>query len=573
MKRMLSILLALAMVLSLAACGGEGQPQETTVEIPEPTAYQAPPPVATVDELLAAIKPGAYIEVAEGDFRLDTASDYGKSTSDYYTWLELGLGQYELQLKGVDDLTIVGAGKGKTTLITEPRWANILTLEGCKNVTLEDMTLGHTVMTEACEGGVLRIMECENTSLTGLGIFGCGTIGVMSSNSRNVTMKGCEVYDCSSRGVLFYKSQNVTISGCTFHSLGKELPVDDVFQFGECENVLVSECSISNNYVSCLIHTFTNENVTFLRNHFAGNQIASAAFRFEDTGIVLDDNVIESTQVRNWYAPATNPAVDGEGKEMIFEEPVEETAPVTPGVAEPVSTGEQKEVRVYSVDGFLNAIDSDTCIILEAALLDFSQSQEYRAVEMEFSRYEEAYSAPNYYPEGVGSHYWQNNHDGPSLIISGVTNLTIKAEGADRKAHTLSAKPRYADVLTFENCSAITLEGFTAGHTVEPGYCTGGVFHFRNSEDILVDNCGMYGCGTEGVYGENSRDIQIVNSEIYECSYSGIELSSCENVAISGTIIRDIGNDWGFDAPRFNFYNSKNVTLDGQPLDGNYRGD
>ena len=39
-----------------------------------------------------------------------------------------------------------------------------------------------------------------------------------------------------------------------------------------------------------------------------------------------------------------------------------------------------------------------------------------------------------------------------------------------------------------------------------------------------------------------------------------------------GTLIRDISNDWMDECPYFELRGSKNVTVDGQPLDSNYVG-
>ena len=82
----------------------------------------------------------------------------------------------------------------------------------------------------------------------------------------------------------------------------------------------------------------------------------------------------------------------------------------------------------------------------------------------------------------------------------------------------------------------------------------------------------MFGCGTMGVDAINTLNLQVINSEIYECSITGIQLDSCENVTIAGTLIRDISNDWMDECPYFELRGSKNVTVDGQPLDSNYVG-
>ena len=60
-------------------------------------------------------------------------------------------------------------------------------------------------------------------------------------------------------------------------------------------------------------------------------------------------------------------------------------------------------------------------------------------------------------------------------------------------------------------------------------------------QDILVEDCGLYGCGTVGVMGESSKNMQIVNNDIYECSVAGVEFSNCDDVNVDGCTIRDIG--------------------------------
>ncbi len=556
MKQILALLLALAMVCSLAACGSEPEaPAEQTAGTSGEDSGETSGEtitVANVEELLAAIGSNREIELAAGEFLLSGTENYGKSGgSDSFLWNDLGLGEYELQIQNVENLTIRGAGADQTNLSTDSRWANVLSLVNCKNVTLEAMTLGHTEMTQPCEGGVIRMEGCQNTALKDLGLYGCGTLGLQTYSCQTVAVANCSIYDCSIGGVQINQTSDVAITDSTFRSLGKEMPVALVFDIGSSEDVTISGCTISDNYVNQLALVANSTGVAFRNNHFQSTQISQYAFDFQSE-VVWDSNTFEDTEPRIWYAGSSLPAVDAGGAEVIFEEPASETVAVTPGVATPVSTGEQKEVRVKTVDEFIQALAPDTCIILEGELFDFSQASGYGT------------SKGDYY-------YWVENYDGPGLVICNLSNLTIKAEGEDRKAHTLSAVPRYADVLTFENCSAITVSGFTAGHTVEQGDCTGGVLLFRNSEDILVENCGLYGCGTEGVNGEYSKNIQVVNSEIYECSYTGIELNNCENVAISGTLIRDIKNDWG-DPTFFRFYGNKNVTLDGQPMDGNYVG-
>lgn len=212
----------------------------------------------------------------------------------------------------------------------------------------------------------------------------------------------------------------------------------------------------------------------------------------------------------------------------------------------PVITETQNSVTVTTADEFLAAIAPDTEIIVDAELIDFSKATGYGNANGEYYR-------------------WEDPFDGPELIITGVSNLTIRGAGEDHTVNVLSAVPRYAYVVMFENCSNIHVKGLTVGHTKEPGSCRGGVLGFRNSQDILVEDCGLYGCGTVGVMGESSKNMQIVNNDIYECSVSGVEFSNCDDVNVDGCTIRDIGTP-EYPGTDFRVYGCGVITCNGEPV-------
>lgn len=222
----------------------------------------------------------------------------------------------------------------------------------------------------------------------------------------------------------------------------------------------------------------------------------------------------------------------------------------------PVATGEQTQVHVATVDELLEAIAPNTEIILDSELYLLRD-------------------ATNYAVKGGLYYRWQEVYDGVQLTIQNVSNLTIRAEGDDITTHTISATPRYAHVLNFENCEAITLEGFTAGHTIEPGACCGGVIGFYNCENTLINRCGLYGCGVVGVWAENTKGIQVANSDIYECSWGGVYMVTCMDVTFNGNTIRDLGEEvsgeW-WDGTPFMLHDTRNITIDGETKPDNYIG-
>lgn len=220
------------------------------------------------------------------------------------------------------------------------------------------------------------------------------------------------------------------------------------------------------------------------------------------------------------------------------------TAPVqvreAPEQPVPVTAIQQK-VYVTTADEFIAAIASNTAIILNAPSIDFSTATDYGT--------------------GKGAYYyWEDNFDGPSLVLTGLTNFTVTAEDEDHTTHQLEAVPRYAHVLTFENSSGILVKGITAGHVKEPGSCIGGVLYFRNCEDVLVENCGLFGCGVIGIYADYSKNIQVYNNDIYECSNGGIYMTGCETVTFMNNTFRDLGG------PNFHIFICKDIVVDGQPL-------
>ena len=240
----------------------------------------------------------------------------------------------------------------------------------------------------------------------------------------------------------------------------------------------------------------------------------------------------------------------------VTEAPVMETQPAptqaptlapTEASAEPVPvSAPQTSVTVTTADEFLAAIVSDTEILIAAELIDWSTATGYGEASGEYW-------------------YWTDPYDGPELTIRNVSNLTIRGAGEGR-SNTVSAVPRYAYVLNFENCANIRLENLTIGHTKEPGSCRGGVVSFWNSQDITVEDCGLYGCGTWGVYGNSSKDMHILRNEIYECSIGGVELDNCDDVNIDGNIFRDLPTE-------ISIYSCGVVTRDGATVpDINPRG-
>lgn len=246
-------------------------------------------------------------------------------------------------------------------------------------------------------------------------------------------------------------------------------------------------------------------------------------------------------------APETITVIPETREPIVTSEATEATEPTHFEVSiTPVITEAQNTVTVTTSDEFLAAIAPNTEIVVDAELIDWSTATGYGKTNGEYFR-------------------WEDPFDGPELIITGVSNLTIRGAAEDHTVNVLSAVPRYAYVVMFENCSNIHVKGLTVGHTEEPGSCRGGVLGFRNSQEILVEDCGLYGCGTVGVMGESSKNMQIVNNDIYECSVAGVEFTNCDDVNVDGNTIRDIGTP-EYPGRDFRVYSCGTITCNGEPV-------
>jgi len=535
MKRFCLMILLLSLLL--AGCA-ESEPATVATISPGPVTVT----VNNVDEFLAAIGPDTEITLEAGVYNLHDASGYGLETDNpYYRWVDSGYG-YQLTIQNVENLIIQGSGRMNTEIVTTPRYADVLAFENCSDVTLNGFTAGHTDGAE-CSGGVIYLQNCRNMALHNLGLYGCGTTGVQMDSCADVAVLNCEIYDCSSNGIQADRTDGLLVENCSIHDLGAEaFAAGQIFWLHQCTDVNIRQCNISDNRVLQLLNCQPAAGIELRDNSFVRNRVQSSAFAIVGGGLVMENSTFEENHIRQWFASEDGTILDGIGK--TWTEDMLDTWYNPP--VETMPAGERTEVVVSTVDELIAAIAPDTEIVLKDGTYDLSTAKDYGT------------GWSDYY-------YWSEEFDGPALTISGVDNLVIRSESGDVKKCTVSAVPRYADVLKFKSCTNVTVSGFTAGHTVEPGYCTGGVLYYEDCDNILVSNCGLYGCGILGVRAELCSVIAVTGCEIYECSYGGISMGNTSGIKIENCSFRDLGGDALY------FYECKDVIVDGQQVSGNSR--
>lgn len=546
MKRSVSVILTLALLLLLTACG-QSSAGETVIATASPAETIAETvtfqnglyTVSDVDSLIAVIGPDREIRLEEGTYDLSAASTYaGETGNEYCYWNETYDG-YELVIRSANNLTITGAGKDSVTISATPRYAQVLRLNGCRNVAMTGFTAGHTIEPGSCVGGVIYLDYCTGVSIRDVGLYGCGVTGVTAHACNDLSVANSDIYECSYNGIYLMDTVDATVTNCRIYDLGKgEWEASEVFCFTGSSDITISDCEIFDNLSNRLVTTSGVDQVTLKNNVFRDNWVKSDAFGTFGNFVTLDGNTFEDCLIYRWFDNGCG-AVDAEGN-TITEDTMNGLIP-----EETVPDGPKTTVTVTNADEFLAAIGPNTEIVIDAEIIDLSTAKDYGGGPKKYYR-------------------WEDIYDGPGLVIAGADNLTIRSKDGKTKNHTISAVPRYANVLTFVNCDNLVLSGFTAGHTEEPGVCAGGVLSFKNCTMVSVDNCGLFGCGILGVQAESCTGITLRKCDIYECSYGGIQMLDVTGITLEKCTFRDLGGN------NLILNGCSDVTVDGEPLNGQY---
>ena len=555
--RVLAALLALLLLCGCGAAAGPASGGRDAALVPTDASLTQ---VSTVDEFLAAIRPNATIVLAPGEYDLSAASNYGaEEVSPYYAWFQVWHDEdkhlgYELQIQGVEGLTIRGAGEDATSVLAVPRYANVFHFLNCHGLRIEQLTAGHTPAPGFCRGGVLCFEQSNDVTVDHCGLFGCGILGVQAQDCSALSVTDSHIYECSYGAVDLRACRDVLLQGCEIERNGKKAGAtgfDTVFNLNNCTGVQILNCQIHDNSAQKLLYAGRSREVLFLSNTVEKNDFLTCLFLLDQNPITVDGCVFPENEAPIWIHGSGVFPSDAEGNSlnaaalqaMEYREIDPASVKTAVPASQPLELPAGGSVTVKTVDEFLEAIGPDRTILLDGELFDLSAAQDYGS-------------------SGSTFYYWQENYDGPELVITGVSNLCIRSAAEDPAATTLAAVPRYANVLRFRDCTDISLIGFTAGHTQEPGACSGGVLDFSGCHEISLDACRLYGCGILGITCQNCTGVLVRDCEIYDCSDGGVHMSHTDGVRFLNCDIHDVPN------PALRFFSCGDLSWNDEPLQG-----
>lgn len=157
------------------------------------------------------------------------------------------------------------------------------------------------------------------------------------------------------------------------------------------------------------------------------------------------------------------------------------------------------------------------------------------------------------------------------ITIYNAPGLTLEAE--ESGPVRLITENGYADVVTLVYCDGAVLKGLVIGHEIEKGECDADVLRIDTCEDVRVEECGLFGCGADGICAEKADHLTVTKTDIYECTSSIFSLVDTEEAVFDGCRFYD--NDgmfflWGETEALVRdteIFQNRNPLLEGYPED------
>lgn len=430
--------------------------------------------VSTVGEFLEAIAPGVVIELAPGTYNLtEYLREASDTVSDYVT--RSFTDGWQAEIREVDGLTILGAKDGKVEVVAEPRYSDVLYFKNCSDIAIENITFGHTIEPGNCEGAVLAFDYCQKISLKGLDLYGCGTYGVTADHTVGIALKDCIIRECSYGIVDLYLCSDAVFEGCTFRDNGGFDMLCLGGSFARFE-----DCSFTG-----------NEGSDFLPAYY---------YRGSESGARFD-----GCTFGRWESQRLNEELKGRGNFVIGKDCRFE-----------VVAG-KRVVHVSNMEQLIENIAPDTQILIAPGRYNLSD-----ALNELYAREGERFNESRDFVR------INETYDGPELVVTGVSGLSIVSESGTAADTEIVTDPRYANVLRFEKCSDIGMMDLTMGHS-DTGDCVGDVLYFDQCNDIVLSGMDLYGCGVYGIGTIDCTFLSCFDSTIRDCENGALDLFLAKN--------------------------------------------
>ena len=205
----------------------------------------------------------------------------------------------------------------------------------------------------------------------------------------------------------------------------------------------------------------------------------------------------------------------------------------------------EKQIVVHNVEEFFDALGSNREVIIdENVVIDITEGLNDDNFTSKPNRLEAGYLMDEVDAdrEAIVS---VSVTDGRQLVLNNMKHLAIRG----RKGAMLYAEPRYSFVLSLSFCDDIVIDNLILGHSFE-GYCDGGVINVENSQNVIINRCDLFGCGTYGLCTRRAEYVTLMNSFIRHCTYGITDLNDSKHLSFYNCDIFankefSLFNSWG----------------------------
>ncbi len=233
--------------------------------------------VSNASEFIMAIRPSVEIKLRRGVYNL---SNVKRINTQYVRWRKLS-DEYEPIIGSVFNLTISGEAGTGTKILIDPYFATVLTFEDSSNITIQNITLGHSKKAVGCDGDVLAFRDVSEIEINDSTLFGSGAHGLYLTQTRDMIVNNSTIYGCTEGVAYIRDSERIRFDRSVFKD---NYLVDDagtkpdgLISIIKSEDVTFAHCNIENNTIGGDTHLFNidefSKNVVLSNSQITGNKI------------------------------------------------------------------------------------------------------------------------------------------------------------------------------------------------------------------------------------------------------------------------------------------------------------
>jgi hypothetical protein len=198
---------------------------------------------------------------------INISSGFPKKTENV-SWSPVFDGK-EICITDVRDLNIIGQA---SSILADPQYAWVIRFRDCHNISLRDLTFGHTVE-GYCQGGVLIFEACSGISVDNCELYGSGTYGLKFEGCGDVNVTNSVIRDCSYGIFEIIDTHDILFSKCRFEN-NRQFDLC-IFEGDACD-VMINSCefvgNISSGFVFNTDKLSSDSRISLWNNHFHKNK-------------------------------------------------------------------------------------------------------------------------------------------------------------------------------------------------------------------------------------------------------------------------------------------------------------